>query len=184
MDGVETDNLPCWYAIHVKPGQEARADSNLRAWRLETFAPQIRQRTHNPYTGKPSFVTKPLFPRYIFAKFKASALLHKVCFTRGVQDVVSFGGNPCSIDEEIISAIRSRTGPDGLIHIGEDLRPGDKVVIGEGPLQNFVGIFDGYCKDEERVSILLTMVTYQSRVIVGRQSVRRVNPQGARGICG
>jgi transcription antitermination factor NusG len=58
--------------------------------------------------------------------------------------------------------------------MGEDLHPGDKVIIGEGPLQSFVGIFDGYCKDEERVSILLTTVNFQSRAIVERQSIKKV----------
>lgn len=176
MYEVQTDNLSCWYAIHTKPRQEDRADSNLRAWRVETFAPKIRERNYNTYTGKATFVTKPLFPRYIFARFMASNLLHKVYFTRGVQDVVCFGGKPCPINEDIIRVIKSRRATDGYIHMGENLQPGDKVIIGEGPLQSFAGIFDGYYKDEERVSILLTAVSYQSRVIVERQSIRKVHP--------
>lgn len=176
MYGVETNDLPCWYAIHTKPRQENRAGSNLRAWDVETFNPEIRGRNYNPYTGKLNFVIKPLFPRYIFAKFKVSDLLHKVNFTRGVQGVVAFGGKPRPIDEEIIRVIQSRRCSDGLIRMGEKFHPGDKVIIGEGPLRSFVGIFDGYCKDEERVSILLTTVSYQSRVIVERQSVSRSHP--------
>ncbi len=174
MHGGQTDYLPCWYAIHTKPRHENRAESNLRAWGVEIFAPKIRERNYNTYTGRATFVIKPLFSRYIFARFKASDLLHKVHFTRGVQGVVSFGGEPSPIDEDIIRVIQSRRGADGLIHIGDDLHPGDKVIIGEGPLQSFVGIFDGYCKDEERVSILLTTVNFQSRAIVERQSIRRV----------
>lgn len=174
MHGGQTDYLPCWYAIHTKPRQEDRAESNLSAWGLEIFAPKIRERNFNAYTGRATFVIKPLFSRYIFARFKASELLHKVHFTRGVQGVVSFDGKPSPIDEDIIRVIQSRRGADGLIHMGEDLRPGDKVIIGEGPLRSFVGIFDGYCKDEERVSILLTTVSFQSHAIVERQSIRRV----------
>jgi transcriptional antiterminator RfaH len=177
MLGAQTNYLSCWYAVHTKPRQEDRADSNLRAWRVETFAPKIRERSnYNTYTGKATFVTKPLFPRYIFAKFKANDLLHKVYYTRGVDSVVCFGGKPCPIDEDIIGIIQSRRGPDGLIRMGETLHLGDKVIIGEGPFRSFAGIFDGYCKGEERVSILLTTVSCQSRVIVERQSISRVHP--------
>ncbi len=176
MYAVQTNYSPCWYAIHTKPRQEDRAESNLRAWVVETFAPKIRERNYNTYTGKAIFVTKPLFSRYIFARFKASELLHKVYFTRGVHGVVCFDCKPCPIDEDIIRVIQSRRGDDGLIRVGEKLHPGDEVIIGEGPLRSFVGIFDGYCKGEERVSILLTTVSYQSRVIVERQSIRRVHP--------
>ena len=175
MSGVERDYLPFWYAIHTKPRQEERAESNLRAWGVETFAPKIRERNYN-IQGKPILVTKPLFSRYIFARFKAGDLLHKVYFTRGVQGVVCFGGKPCPIDEDIIRVIQSRRGADGLIHIGDNFNPGDRVIIGEGPLRSFVGIFDGYCKDEERVSILLTTVSFQSHVIVEREAIRRVHP--------
>lgn len=175
MHRSQMDHLSCWYAIHTKPRQEDRADNNLMAWRVETFAPKIRGRNYNPYTGKATFVIKPLFPRYIFARFNASDLLHKVNFTRGVQSVVSFCGEPCPVDEEIIRVIQSRKGADGLIKMDEDLHPGDRVIIGEGPLRNLEGIFNGYCKDEERASILLTTVNYQSRVIIERQSIKRVH---------
>ncbi|MBA3804366.1 MAG: hypothetical protein H0X14_01445, partial [Acidobacteria bacterium] len=57
---------------------ESRVESNLRAWRLETFAPKNKARRDNQFTSKPVYVTRPLFPRYIFAKFKLSDLMHNV----------------------------------------------------------------------------------------------------------
>ncbi|HEV2707915.1 MAG TPA: transcription termination/antitermination NusG family protein, partial [Pyrinomonadaceae bacterium] len=74
---------PQWYAIYTHAKQEERAESNLRAWRVETFNPkakEIRKRNSNPN----GFVTTQLFPRYIFARFVAQNLLHKVSYTRGV----------------------------------------------------------------------------------------------------
>lgn len=168
-------NLPCWYAIHTKPRQEDRADSNLRGWLVETFAPKSKERHHNQYTGKVSYLIKPLFPGYIFARFVLDAyLLHKIRFTRGVSSVVSTGNSPCSVDDEIIQIIHSRAGEDGLISLGEQLRQGDKVVVRDGPLRDFIGIFEGDYKDDERVSILLTTVSYQTRLVVPREAVRRV----------
>ena len=168
-----------WYAVYTKPKQEDRADSNLRSWRVETFAPKIRERQLNPLTGKPRYVVKPLFPRYIFARFNANNLLQKVCYTRGVQNVVRHGDTPTTVDDEIISVIQSRAGEDGYVHVGEErreeFRPGDKIKITGGPLENFVGLFEENYTDDDRVAILLTAVSYQSRVVIDRESVTKMN---------
>lgn len=165
----------CWYVVHTKPQQEDRADSNLRAWHVETFAPKIKERQYSKYTGKTNYVTKPLFPRYIFARFRVSELWRKVTFTRGVHSVVCTGGSPDPVDDEIIRMIQSQKGQDGFININRVLRPGDKVVITEGPLRDLMGIFEGRYKDDERVSILLTTVNYQSRVLIGREAIRKAS---------
>jgi transcriptional antiterminator RfaH len=169
-----------WYAVYTKPKQEDRADSNLRSWRVETFAPKIRERQLNPLTGKPRYVVRPLFPRYIFARFDANSLLQKVCYTRGVQNVVRHGDTPTTVDDEIISVIQSRAGEDGYVHVGderprEEFRPGDRVKITDGPLENFVGLFEDNYTDDDRVAIMLTAVSYQSRVVIERESVEKMN---------
>jgi|SRR5947209_5293061 len=170
-----TEDSSSWYAIRTKSRQEDRADSNLKAWRVKTFAPKIRERRYNEYSGKVNYLVKPLFPGYIFARFKLDDLLHKVRFTRGVSSVVSVGGKPAPIDDEVIEIILAREGADGLVHMGEGLRPGDKVIVKKGPLRDFIGIFEGYHNDEERVSILLETVTYQNRLVVEREAVRKIS---------
>lgn len=175
MDGAFNYDMPCWYVIYAKPQQEDRADSNLRAWHVETFAPKIKERQYNKYIGRVSHVTKPLFPRYIFARFRATEMWHKVSFTRGVHSVVSMGGRPNPVDDEIIEMIKAQKGADGFIRTDKVLRPGDKVRISEGPLRDLVGIFEAKFNDDERVSILLTAVNYQSRVVIEREAVRKAS---------
>src|SRR5215216_522944 len=114
-----------WYAIHTKTRQEERATNNLRAWQVQTLAPKIKERCYNESLGKVTYQVKPLFPGYIFARFKPDDLLHKVRFTRGVNNVVSVGGKPAPIDDEIIEIILARSGTDGLVYLREQLRPGD-----------------------------------------------------------
>jgi hypothetical protein len=77
MNLETTSATPCWYAIHIKPRQEQRAESNLRAWHLETYAPKIRVRSPNRLTGQATYQIKLLFSRYIFARFIAIDLLRK-----------------------------------------------------------------------------------------------------------
>ena len=162
-----------WYVLQTKPRQEDRADSNLTAWNIETLTPKLRERRSNPYTGIPMYVIKPLFPRYIFAKFNLSDSFHKVRFTRGVNDIVTFGDGPVPVDDEMIALIRCRMDKDGFVRIGETLNPGDRVVVKDSPLGNFAGVFERDIHESDRVMILLQTVSYQVHVCVGREFVRK-----------
>ena len=171
------ENSLRWYVIYTHPQQEARADKNLRAWRVETFFPKIKERRFSLYApGNRAFVTKPLFPRYIFARFRVSELFHKVCFTRGVNSIVSFGnGPPIPVDNEMIALIQSRRGEDGLISTSESFKPGDKVAINYGPFRDLIGIFERETAVAHRVSVLLATVCYQGRLIVERDFVSHID---------
>ena len=163
-----------WYAIRTHLNQENRAEANLRAWNVEIFYPKIKEKRRNQFTGALSSVTKPFFSRYLFAFFPEQ-MLHKIWFTRGVQSVVSFGGIPSRIDDEIIEFLRARVDTDGFVRrLGEDLKPGDKVTMQGGVLDNLVGVFEREMNDSERVMILLQTINYQGHVIVERSSVRKV----------
>jgi transcriptional antiterminator RfaH len=164
---------PHWYAIHTHPKQEERAYYNLQAWGVESLSPKVRERRLNPFTGSPIYLSKPLFPGYIFSKFNAGSLLHKIGFTRGVHSVVSFNAIPAPIDDDIIALIKSRMTDQGFVRIGDDLKAGDRVIIKEGPLKNLMGIFERELKDSDRVSILLEAVSYQGRMVVERGQVRK-----------
>jgi transcriptional antiterminator RfaH len=174
MDGLKSVDAPCWYAIHTKRKQEHRIHMSLGVLRVETFFPQVRERQRDSFTEKVSYVVKPLFPNYLFARFSVSELLHKIKYTRGVHSVLSYGGRPTSIDDEIIEVMKSRLGSDGLVRLGEDLNKGDRVVIRKGPLSDFEGIFEGQYDAQERVSIFLTTVSYQNRVVIERDMLRKV----------
>jgi len=169
------ENSLHWYVIYTHPKQEDRADKNLRAWQVETFFPRIKERRFSTFTGKASFVTRPLFPRYIFARFRVSELFQKICFTRGVNSVISFGdGPPIPVENEMITLIQSRRNEEGFISLGESLNPLDRVVINYGPFQNLIGIFEEETTDARRVSVLLATVSYQGRLIVEKDCVRKV----------
>jgi len=164
-----------WFLIQTKPKQEERALSNLRAWNVETLSPQIRDVSYNPFTGAPRLMVKPLFSRYIFARFNLECLFHKVRYTRGVQALVSFGDGPTEVDEEIIALVRARIGSDGFVKIGDEIKPGDTVLIKDGAFQNLTGIFEKEMKDSDRVEVLLNTVLYQARIRIERGMLRKVS---------
>ena len=162
-----------WYAVHTPPKQEDRANDNLMAWGVQTFSPKVKENRPNPYTGRPFYIIKAVFPRYIFARFDVYSTLRKVLFTRGVRSVVSFGGAPVQVDDEVITLIQSRVEEGGFVKVEEELRTGDKVVIENGPLKNLAGVFERAVKGSDRVLILLAAITFQGSVVVEREYVGR-----------
>lgn len=173
MDNL-AQNTAHWYVIKTQPKQEMRAECNLRVLGITIFLPRINERQTNPFSGLPGYVIKPLFPRYLFAQFEINSMLRRVCFTRGVHSVVNFGNGPISVDDEIIEAIQSRVGEDGLVKLDNELNEGDPVMIDNGPLRDLVGVFQYDIKGTDRVAILLSAISFQGRVIIDKYLVKKI----------
>lgn len=174
MKRAAIEDLTRWYVVHTHCKQEDRACSNLRVLGIPIFDPKIRGRRYNQFSTAPTYVTKPLFPRYIFAQFKVHDLYHKVRFTRGVCSVVSFGEGPTPIAEEVIMLIQSNIKEDGFVRIDEEIRPGDRIMVKDGPLKNFAGIFEREMRDTDRIRVLLETVSYQAHIEIERDMVKKV----------
>ncbi len=171
----------CWYAVHTNPKQEDRAHGNLLSWGVESFSPRLREGRRNQFSGAVTYYSKPMFPRYIFARFDAGKMLSKIWYTRGVHSVVGFGGGgPSPIPDEVIEVLRAQVGADGYVKLRDEFERGDELVITSGPLKNFRGVFERHAKDSERVLLLLDTVNYQGRLSVGRDAVRRYTQHTAR----
>lgn len=155
-----------WYAIRTKPRQEDRAVENLTSWGIATLAPKLK--------GNNGQRNSHLFPGYIFARFDGMEMLHNVHFTRGVAYVVSFGGVPAAINDELISEICARMDESGVIRNPAALTPGDKVIIRSGLLRDFIGVFERDLHGSERVQILLRSVGYSARAEVYRCDVAKL----------
>jgi transcriptional antiterminator RfaH len=155
-----------WYAIRTKPRQEERAIESLSLWGITTLAPRIK--------GTNGRKDSHLFPGYIFARFDISRMLHNIHFTRGVAYVVSFGGVPAAISDEMIAEIYVRMDESGIIRNKAVLNPGDHVVIRSGLLRNFVGIFERDLSEMERVQILLHTLSYSAHVEISRSEVTKL----------
>lgn len=180
MHHSNTSDTIHWYVIHTHQRQESRADDNLRTLGIQTLVPLIKKRRYNNYTGEITYTVKPFFPNYIFARFDVQSLFCKVRLTRGVHSVVSYGATPALVDNRIISTIQSRVGEDGYIEIGQSLTPGDKVIIEDGPLKDFIGVFERETGDVDRVMILLQTVSYQAHLVIEREILKKIDQSASR----
>jgi len=172
MSQLSYMDQPFWYAVYTKPREEERADSNLRAWGMQTFMPKFKEGSGSNAYRKER--VKHLFPRYIFARFNTNSQLHKVNYTRGVCGVVRFGDTPCPIDDFIIETIMSHVGKEGFIKFEESIRKGDKVTIQDGPFKTLSGTVEQEKSDHHRLVVLLSSVTYQGRIMIERALVKKV----------
>lgn len=179
MSAENICDIPQWYVVQTGPKQEERAAQNLNAWNVETFLPKLMTRRRNPFTGTLINVAGPMFPRYIFARFDPSRMMYKVNNTRGVYYVVNFGGAPARVDDSIIELIQAQMGEDGLVHLGSEFKNGDEVKITNGPLRDFVGVFDHRINNTDRVEILLSAVSFQGRIVIDRAFIEKNDAQVA-----
>lgn len=161
-----------WYALHTKPRQEATAQSGLRREGIETFFPKLRRRKVVRRVRK--WVTGPLFPCYLFARFDAEQSGRLVKYANGVTNIVSFGDKPAVVEDAIIVAIQSHAESDVVIVQPPVFRPGEVLEIQSGPLRGLQGIFEREMSERERVVLLLDTLAQGARVEVPRDQVERI----------
>lgn len=150
-----------WYALRSKPKKELSAADLLAKAAIEVYVPQVRvTKVH----GRPP-VLEPFFPGYFFGKLDpANGEIRLANYTPGILYVVSFGGRPWPVPDDLISAIRERLAENRgrlpLVHF----RPGDRLVVTAGPLRGVEAIFDRQMSPAGRVRVLIQFLHQLCRV--------------------
>ena len=164
MDILQETN---WFAVQTKPSQEDTAAFNLGRMGLDLFLPKV-------LVGSRKGRTKPLFPRYLFARFCPLRYMHLIIYARGVSQIVCSGHTPLPVDVSIIDSIRDRVGPDGVLNLSFDVfQPGDRITVKDCPFSGNTGIFERETDECKRVVILLEAIHYQARVVVDKTYIAR-----------
>jgi len=161
-----------WYVIQTKPNREEQVHSFLSLKGVEMFGPRVE--TFALANGKGRQELKSLFPTYLFGKFDIEQDYPLVRWARGVRRILSFGGNPTPVSEEIVELIKGRTDADGIVRRRLSLLPNDVVRINVGPLKDLVGLFERWVSDRERVRILLNVIGYQPAVELHVSMIEKV----------
>lgn len=147
----------CWYAMRSKPNKEDFLARQLEAHGIKIYFPQIRVQPVNPRARK----VRSYFPGYLFVHVdleteNASTLQ----WMPGAASLISFGGEFASVPESLIVAIRHRVeeinSSGGELFDG--LKPGDAVIIQDGPFAGYEAIFDSRITGNERVRVLLKLL--------------------------
>jgi transcriptional antiterminator RfaH len=153
--------MEAWYALYTKPRSEPRVAHTLTVRGFTAFLPVLPQR--------PGERAAPLFPSYLFVKCDiATTGVSALEWIPGLCRVLSFGGRPAIIPDRAIEMIRAEIcrieGEGGLPD--HPFKPGDDVIVEEGPLAGLRGVFQGPVGPAERVHILLRFLGQVNRTEV------------------
>jgi transcription antitermination factor NusG len=146
-----------WYTLHSHPHKEDLLWQQVLAHGIEAFYPRIKVAVVNPRSRK----IRPYFPGYMFVNTDINevglSIFQWMPYATGL---VSFGGEPAAVPENLIQAIQQRVGEiaDAGGEIFDSLKSGDRVTIDSGPFAGYEAIFDMRIAGTERVRILLKML--------------------------
>ncbi|MDA1091462.1 MAG: transcriptional activator RfaH [Proteobacteria bacterium] len=160
-----------WCVVQTHTQSEDKAAFHLKRQGYTVFLPKyLKRRKH---ARRIDWVPSPMFPRYLFVAMDPEAgnwwSIHS---TIGVSNLISFDGRPALVPSEIIDEIMARQDDKGLVkaHAGCAFKPGDRVKIIDGPLNDLEGLFESLT-DKERVTILLNLMGREVKVRVPLETV-------------
>lgn len=144
-----------WYTLRSKPKRESSAATLLTKAGIEVYVPMIK--AHKQH-GRPP-ILEPFFPGYFFGRLDPlTGEIRLASYTPGIRYVVGYDDQPCPVPDELVSSIQERLaraqGPAGLV----DYRPGERLVITQGPLRDVEAIFDRRLSATGRVRVLIRIL--------------------------
>lgn len=164
-----------WHCIHTRPmKEEATREYYSGCLGLDTYFPMLREQRTIRRVKR--MVTKPLFPRYLFCRFEPTLHYRAVRYAPEVIDVVHFGSTPTIVPDRLIDDLRSWAGEAlDVITLQPPLKPGDVVLIGDGPLSGLRAVVLREMSDSDRVAVLLSFLDCGARTVVHRSQLRLVS---------
>ncbi len=146
-----------WYALQSKPNQEQLLWYQLDLIDVEAYLPRLSVRPTNPRAR----TLVPYFPGYLFARLDwQTQPFCRLAWLPGMQRIVSFGGEPASLPEHLIAALRARVEQANLERKDPlaGLQSGDRVRVTAGPFAGYEAIFDTRLNGGERARVLLSFI--------------------------
>ena len=164
-----TDQL-AWYVVQTKRHAERHACIQLGQRAIKSYLPLIVE-WPRPAVGSD---IQPMFPEYVFVQAVLPTAFHRVAWSPGVRNFVSFGGEPATLDDSHIDFLRSQEGPDGLIRRPDDALTRTRVRITDGPFRGFTALLERRLPARDRVLVLLNILQRETRVELPDRCVGRL----------
>jgi transcription antitermination factor NusG len=147
-----------WLTLYTKPRLERQVSEVLTARGVETLLPIVHEYSEHRRRPEPS----PFFPCYLFGRVEPTSPAYLFLnWTPGLRGIVSFDGKVAWVPDKVISQIAVRVAQwerEVKYQDKNRFKPGDRVRIKTGPLQDLEALFDRTLSKAGRVRILLDML--------------------------
>lgn len=170
-----------WFALRVRSRHEKSVTQTLECKGFQVFLPLYTSR--NRWADRLKYVSLPLFPGYVFCRFKPGSA-SSILSTSGVVDVVGFGNQPVPIDDHEIHQLQRLVETNLNYQPCPYLKVGQRVQIREGPLSGVEGILQ-QIKSGARVVLSVELLQRSVAVEIDGNLVLAVHGRAAnRGVAG
>ncbi len=137
LSALDEVSSAAWYALYTRHQHEKTIASALANKGFEVFLPLYN--VAHRWKDRTKQLSLPLFPCYVFLRTGGREWL-PVLTTPGVHMVVGYSGQPTSIPEAEIDAIRRAVQNSTQVEPHPFLKCGDWVRVKSGPLEDIKGI--------------------------------------------
>jgi transcription elongation factor/antiterminator RfaH len=152
--------MTCWYVVHTKPREEEKAVWHLENQGFRCFMPRIR--TIKKHARRISPRLAPLFPDYVFVRFKLEfAQWRAINGTRGVVRLLTNGNVPLPVPSGVVEAIITKCDQQSVVSLTAIgvFAKGLKVRVRGGTFAGQTAkINEVLAEGQDRVRVLLTLL--------------------------
>ncbi|MCU0559064.1 MAG: UpxY family transcription antiterminator [Desulfobacterales bacterium] len=165
---------PQWYVLHTRSRHEAVVHDGLQKKSLEVFLPRVKVRSTR--RDRKAMIHIPLFPGYLFIRTDLQPRTHTdVLKTAGVVRLIGTSQGPVPVPAETIHSLMIMVAAEMPIATGTTLRPGDRVMVVQGPFAGVTGTFARY-RNQGRVIVNIEALGQYASVEVDEQDVEKLPP--------
>ena len=155
---LSTAGQALWYALRNKPNEEAILERELISRDIEVYFLRLHVSPVNSRSRK----WVPYFPGYLFVKVDLAAIgINSLNRVPNANKLVMFGDYIPSVSEALLRRIDAKLA--AIAEAGGQsffaIQPGETVEISHGVFAGYEGIFEERLKGDERVRVLLKMLS-------------------------
>jgi transcription antitermination factor NusG len=172
------DEMLLWFAVQVVPNHEMAVDTSLGYKGYDRFLPTCMVK--RKWSDRIKTREQPLFPGYIFCRFRQAAITPILC-TFGVIRIVGFGGRPCPVPDSEIADLRQLVQSKRQSYAVPFLAVGRKVQMKTGPLAGIAGIIIKF-KNRDRLVLSVESIMRGVAVEVDAWELEAVAPMSCAGL--
>lgn len=179
MAKQEVTNERHWYAIHTYSGYENAVERNLKQ-RVDSLGMQDKifnvvvptEKIIKVKNGKRTEIDEKIYPGYVLVDMVVTDdSWYVVRNTPCVTGFVGSGTHPVPLTEDEIKALFGRMQASTAVHT-INLKPGDLVMIIDGPFKDFEGTVNTVDNERGKVHVLVSMFGRETPVEIDFLQVR------------